>query len=75
MNSKEEAMKTANEMILEVQAIFYGLKAGEVKLKDAAEMHNSVGKMIGLTKLQLEYAALRKEAPDLPFLADKSKSA
>jgi hypothetical protein len=68
-------MKTANEMILEVQAIFYGLKAGEVKLKDAAEMHNSVGKMIGLTKLQLEYAALRKEAPDLPFLADKSKSA
>jgi hypothetical protein len=61
-------------MILECQAIFYSLKAGEVKLKDAAEMHNSVGKMIGLTKLQLEYAALRKESPTLPFLDNKPKS-
>lgn len=61
-------MKSAEEMTLELQLVFDGLKAGELKHKDAAEMTNCVGKMIGLAKVQSEYFALRKEKPEILFL-------
>ena len=60
-------MKTAEEMALELQLVFDELKTGQIKVKDAAELTNCVGKMIGLAKAQLEYHALRKEAPTMVF--------
>lgn len=60
-------MKTAEEMALELQIVFDELKAGSIKHKEAAELTNCVGKMIGLAKVQLEYHALRKEAPKMTF--------
>jgi hypothetical protein len=62
-------MKTAEEMTLELQTVFDELKAGQIKHKEAAELTNCVGKMIGLAKVQLEYHALRKEQPTLTFFA------
>lgn len=62
-------MKTAEEMTLELQLVFDELKAGQIKHKDAAELTNCVGKMIGLAKVQLEYHALRKEQPKLTFFS------
>jgi hypothetical protein len=63
-------MKTAEEMNLELQLVFAKLKSGEIKYKDAAELTNCVGKMIGLAKVQLEYHALRKEKPTLTFFSN-----
>ena len=68
-------MKTANEMTLEMQEIFNGLKSGQISHKDAAELTNCVGKMIGLAKVQLEYYAMRKESPTLPFFGTADGSA
>ena len=62
-------MKNAEEMTLELQAVFDQLKTGQIKHKEAAELTNCVGKMIGLAKVQLEYHALRKEQPALAFFA------
>lgn len=59
-------------MALELQIVFDQLKAGEIKAKDAAELTNCVGKMIGLAKVQLEYHALRKEAPQMTFFASNA---
>ena len=62
-------MKTAEEMTLELQIVFDELKAGQIKHKEAAELTNCVGKMIGLAKVQIEYHMLRKEPPTLAFFS------
>ena len=66
-------LKTAEEMTLEAQRVFDDLRTGAIKPKEGAEMVNAIGKMIGLAKLQLEYAHLRQERPEIPFLATAVK--
>lgn len=39
----------------------------------AKEMANLGGKIINSAKLQIEYAALRKETPNIDFISCKSK--
>jgi hypothetical protein len=41
---------------------------GAIKPKEAGELANVAGKMINSAKIQLEYYALRKETPSIPFL-------
>lgn len=67
-------MRTAEAMTVELQTIFEELKTGQIKHKDAAELNNCVGKMIGLAKVQLEYHAARKEKPELAFLTAEAKT-
>jgi hypothetical protein len=67
-------MKTAEEMSLELQLVFDELKAGNIKAKEAAELTNCVGKMIGLAKVQLEYHALRKDVPNMTFFGNGQTS-
>jgi hypothetical protein len=61
-------MKNVNELRNELSDVFAGLRAGSIKHSDAAELANLAGKMINSAKVQLEYYALRKEAPVIPFL-------
>lgn len=68
-------MKTAEDMTHELQSVFNALKAGEIKHKDAAELNNCVGKMIGLAKAQLEYHSARKEQPHLEFFSNREPGA
>lgn len=63
-------MKNMTELRDELAAVFESLKTGDIKGKDAKEMNNAAGKIIASTKVQLEYFALRKETPDIPFLAE-----
>lgn len=51
------------------------LRAGTMKHYVAKEFVNGVGKVIGSLKVSLEYAALRKETPLIPFLESDSKKA
>lgn len=64
-------MKNIHEVRDELASVYQGLKNGDIKHHDAAEMNNSLGKIIGSLKVELEYYALRKEAPNIPFLAGK----
>lgn len=61
-------MKTVEELRNELASVFQELRAGTIKHKDAAELANLAGKMINSAKVQLEYSALRKEAPHIEFL-------
>ena len=61
-------MKNAEELRAELAQTFAQLKAGEIKPSEAAELANLAGKMIGSAKVQVEYYALRKEAPTIAFL-------
>ncbi len=48
--------------------VFNGLKDGTMDAKDAFEINNTAGKIISSAKVQLAYAALRNERPEIPFL-------
>jgi len=54
--------------------VFTSLKNGAIEHKDAAELANLAGKMINSAKVQVEYYALRKEAPDIDFLGCGTKA-
>lgn len=66
-------MNTASELRAELAQVFAQIKAGEIKPNEAAELANLAGKMIASAKVQVEYAALRKDAPFIAFLEDDSK--
>lgn len=61
-------MKNAHELREELAQTFAQLKAGEIKSSEAAELANLAGKMIASAKVQVEYFAIRKEAPRIAFL-------
>ena len=61
-------MKNCDELRAELAEVFAKLRAGEMKPGEAAELANLAGKMIGSAKVQVEYYALRKEAPMIEFL-------
>jgi hypothetical protein len=63
-------MKSVNQLRNELSGIFDDLRSGAIKTKEAGELANVAGKMINSAKVQLEYYALRKEAPTLKFLND-----
>ena len=57
-----------NELRDELATAFLELRSGQMKPVQAAELANLGGKMIASAKVQLEYFALLKETPRLPFL-------
>lgn len=61
-------MKNVEELRKELSEVFQALKEGSINLKQASEMTNVAGRMIASSKAQLEYYALRKESPKIPFL-------
>lgn len=67
-------MKNVQELIDQLSQVFQSLKAGEIKHKDADTLANIAGKMINATKVQVEYYALRKEAPEIKFLENSAPS-
>lgn len=61
-------MKTINELRDELLTLFDNIKSGDADVKAAGEMNNTAGKIINSVKVELEYAALRKVEPSIPFL-------
>jgi len=66
-------MKHISELTVQPSDLYEGLKNGTVEVKTAAEMNNTAGKIIHTQRVQLEYAALRKEEPDIAFMKTKAK--
>jgi hypothetical protein len=61
-------MKNCEELRVELSKTFELLQSGAIKPKEAAELANIAGKMIGSAKVQVEYYTLRKEIPKIAFL-------
>ena len=66
-------MKNAEELRKNLSEVFRQLQAGELKPAEAAELANLGGKMINSAKVQVEYYALRKEAPRIAWLEQDSE--
>lgn len=61
-------MKNITELTTQLTKLYQALRDGTIDVKVAAEMNNTAGKIINVQKVQLEYAALRDEAPSIKFL-------
>ena len=61
-------MKNITELRDELAAVFAGLKNGTLEPKQAVEMNTAAGKIINTVKVQLEYADMRGEEPNIPFM-------
>lgn len=61
-------MKNIIELRTALCEIFDQLKAKKMKMPVAKELVNTAGKIIHSVKLELDYAALRKETPIVEFL-------
>ena len=66
-------MKHISELTIQLSDLYEELKNGTIEVKTAAEMNNTAGKIIHAQRVQLEYAALRKEEPDIAFMKTKPK--
>lgn len=66
-------MNNADELRKSLANVFHNLQAGAIKPAEAAELANLAGKMIASAKVQVEYYALRKEAPMIQWLEQERK--
>lgn len=62
-------MTTITDIRNDLVNVFNRLRDGTMEAKEAVEINNTAGKIIASAKVQLAYAALRGEQPDIPFLA------
>jgi hypothetical protein len=61
-------MKNVIELRNQLCEVFDEIRNSEIELNQAKELVNAAGKIINSVKLELEYAALRKETPIIEFL-------
>lgn len=61
-------MKNIIQLRNELCQVFDEIRSKEIAVKSAKEVVNAAGKIIASVKLELEYAALRKETPVIEFL-------
>lgn len=66
-------MNHISELTTELSALYHSLKDGTIEVKIATEMNNTAGKIINAQRVQLEYAELRKEQPNIDFMKTKAK--
>lgn len=62
------ATTNATELRKDLLTVYDQLRAGKIQPKDAKEINNTAGKIIASAKVQLEYAQLRDEKPEIDFL-------
>jgi hypothetical protein len=62
------ATVTITELRNDLLKVYDGLRTGSIDAKDAKEINNTAGKVISSAKVQLEYAAIRNEKPEIDFL-------
>ncbi len=48
--------------------VYEDLRSGKLEPREVKELNNTAGKVIASAKVQLEYASLRGEKPEIDFL-------
>lgn len=62
------AKRTIVKVREELDAVRADLRSGSIGLKDAVEIHNNVGKLLGTIKVQLEEAKINKAKVKVAYL-------
>lgn len=64
-----------NELREELIAAYDWVKTDPRRANQVKEMVNAAGKILGTVKAQIEYAMLKGEEPDIPFMGKTSGKA
>jgi len=64
-------MKNIHDLRNELCDVFETLKKDPRRGNQAKELSNAAGKIIGTCKVQIEYAKIRKEKPEIAFLNEQ----
>jgi len=64
-------MKNSNDVIKEAQEIFKMLKSGEIGVSEANGLNNSIGMMVKMSKVKLEYNKFQGDHAKIEFLEGK----
>lgn len=64
--------KDINELREQLLDAFDWVKSDPRRSNQVKEMTNAAGKILGTVKAQLEYAVIKGEDPDIPFLGKTS---
>lgn len=67
--------KDINDLRNQLLDAFEWVKADPRRANQVKEMTNAAGKILGTVKAQLEYAVIKGEEPDIPFLGTTSGKA
>ena len=69
MKNKEKKVVVNNQDLRKrLIATFNGLESGEINYKQAGELSRVAGRMLASAKLDLQYAVVRGEKPQIEFL-------
>jgi len=52
----------------DLSKVYEDLRSGKLEPREAKEINNTAGKLISTVKVQLDYAGLRGEKPEIDFL-------
>ena len=61
-------MKNITELRNDLLHVYEKLRSGKMEIKEAKEINNTAGKIISSAKVQIEYATVRGEKPDIDFM-------
>jgi hypothetical protein len=64
-------IKNLETLRLDLLEVYERLRLDPKEMLRARELSNVAGKVIGTAKLELEYAALRGEKPEIAFISGK----
>lgn len=63
-------MKNINELRQSLGDNYTQMKSGKMKIALGKELSNAAGKILNSVKVELEYAKMLNEKPDIDFLND-----
>jgi len=66
-------MKDIKELRDALADVFTKLQNDKIEQEKAASLTNCAGKIIGTLRVEIEYAALHEEKPDIKFLEGETK--
>lgn len=67
MNPTPGAPINLTELRLDLLEAYRDVKSDSLNIQKAKELSNLAGKIIKSVAVQIEYANIRKETPDIPF--------
>ena len=73
-NIVSKPVENMAELTEKLAQYVHDLETDAIQVKKASELFNGMGKIVNAQKVLLEYASLRREKPNIPFL-EISKSA
>jgi hypothetical protein len=66
----KQKINSITDLRNDLLAVYKGLRTDTLDIQTAKELSNTAGKVISSVKIQMEYASMRGEEPDIEFMSN-----